>query len=132
MPSATELIAELSLRSKEEVVEQLRELIKRHRRRYIKRFMRPCPNNCQTAEVRRNRVIGCDGCGSSNPEQCTKESAFVPINTKEELAQDFAEDIHDLDVLRHDYRDLMILMWMLGIPLGENSAVEQVVSIAEV
>lgn len=125
------LIAQLTPRSSEEIVAQLRELIHRHRRRYIKKLMRPCPNNCQKAWMQRNKVAGCHGCKAFNPEQCADEAQFAPVETKEEVAEAFAADIRDIDVLRHDYRDLMVLMWVLGIPIGEQEAEMAMSSIEE-
>ena len=104
----------LRVKSKEEIVEQLKEIVHRHRRRYIRRNMRPCPENCQRAEVTRRGVTGCPGCESTNPEVCRQEAYFVPISTKEELAQEFAEDLRNPNALRHDYRDIMTLLWVLG------------------
>jgi hypothetical protein len=104
----------LRVKTKDEIVEQLKEIVHRHRRRFIRRNMRPCPENCQKAEVTRKGVTGCPGCDSTNPEVCRQEAYFVPISTKEELDQQFREDLRDPQVLRHDYRDIMVFLWVLG------------------
>jgi hypothetical protein len=124
------LLQQLNPRTPGEIVGQLRELIHRHRRRYIRRFHRACPNNCVKAEFQGNRVSGCSGCHSTNPEQCHLPKAFVPVATKDELYKDFADDMHDIEVLRHDYRDLLVLMWVLGIDPEQREGAEQMASIS--
>src|SRR5208282_4442608 len=89
-------------------------MIHRYRRRWLKRNLRPCPNNCQLAEMLGRRVLGCTGCGSSNPDQCTKEPKFVPLYTKEELHQQFRERIRNQEILLRDYRDIAALLWAMG------------------
>jgi len=42
------------------------------------------------------------------------------MDTKEELAAQFEEDLRDIDVLRHNYRDVMCLLWVLGALEGNT------------
>jgi hypothetical protein len=88
--------------------------VHRHRRRFLKRNLRPCPENCQYADVTRRGVIGCHGCHSANPEVCHNERRFVPDMSKEELDLQFRQDLRDPEVLTRDYRDIMALLWVLG------------------
>jgi hypothetical protein len=121
----------IRIKSAEEIVGQLAEIIHRHRRRYIRKYMRPCPVNCEFAsESTKRGVTGCDRCGSTNPEQCRKETEFVSIETKEEVAERFKQDIRDPNILRHDFRDVMTLLWCLGQFDGEQPD-EHVIAAAE-
>ena len=114
-----EVLDGIRLKSAEEIMAQLAELVHRHRRRYIRKLTRPCPNNCAYATLAGNKVTGCQRCNSSNPEHCRAESLFVTVETKEEVAQQFQQDLRDPNVLRHDYRDVMTLLWVLGQFDGE-------------
>ena len=114
-----ELLSSLPVKSVEQIVSELTEIIRRHRRKYVKRYTRPCPNNCVGSIIRQNRVHGCGRCGSHNPEQCFDQKAFESTATKEELVQEFAEDLRDPFVLQRDYRDVMALLWVLGQFDGE-------------
>jgi len=109
-----EVLDSLRVKTKEEIVEQLKEYIHRHRRRYISKNLRPCPVNCKLAPETRKGVQGCPGCHSTNPEQCREETQFQPLWTKEELAEQFRDDLRDPNVLRHDYRDIAVFLWVLG------------------
>lgn len=109
-----EVLNSLHVKSKEEIVEQFKEIIHRHRRRFLRKNLRPCPENCQLAIVTSRGVQGCRGCESRNPEHCRAEQIFRPIATKEELYEQFKEDLRDPTVLRHDYRDIAVFLWVLG------------------
>ena len=98
-----EVLNGIHVKSKEEIVEQLKELIHRHRRSFLRKNLRPCPENCTKADVTARGVRGCPGCKSSNPEQCRDERVFVAIATKDEVYEQFRQDVRDPDVLRHDY-----------------------------
>ena len=109
------------MKSVEEIVEQLAEIIHRHRRRYIRKNTRPCPNNCAYADgTTKKGVTGCGRCGSTNPEHCRMEPEFVPLSTKEEVIEQFRRDLRDPNVLRHEYRDILTLGWVLGLFDGEE------------
>lgn len=102
------------LKSLDEVLARFRELVHRHRRRFLKRYLRPCPNNCRFATVVGDRVTGCPRCGSRNPEMCKMQERFVPLYSKDELAEQFRQALHDPEVLLRDYRDLCVFMWVTG------------------
>lgn len=109
-----EVLDGLRVKSREEIVAQFKEIVHRHRRRFLRKFLRPCPENCRFADVSRRGVRGCPECESTNPEQCRDESRFVAISTKEELAEQFRDDLRDPNILRHEYRDIMVFLWVLG------------------
>lgn len=122
---------DIEVKSKEEIVSQLAEIIHRHRRRYLRKYTRPCPNNCAYATVSSKKgVTGCTRCDSTNPENCRVEQMFVPISTKEEIADQFRQDLRDPNILRHEYRDVMTLLWVLGQFDGETPE-EHVIATAE-
>jgi hypothetical protein len=103
----------------------------RHRRRYLRKNTRPCPNNCAFATISNKKgVTGCERCDSNNPENCRAEQMFVPIETKEEVAERFKQDLRDPNILRHEYRDVMTLLWVLGQFDGETPE-EHVIATAE-
>jgi hypothetical protein len=106
---------DIEVKSKDEIVAQLAEIIHRHRRRYLRKYTRPCPINCVYAtESNKKGVTGCKQCDSFNPEQCRVESAFVSISTKDEVIEQFRQDLRDPNILRHEYRDVMTLLWVLN------------------
>jgi len=108
------LLSKVVLKGLEEIISAARETIHRHRRRFLQRNLRPCPVNCQGASMVGHKVVGCGNCGSRNPEQCSRDSGFVPIFTKEELAQQFADQLRDPEVLLREYRDVTVFLWVLG------------------
>lgn len=61
-----------------------------------------------------HKVVGCTGCGSTNPDLCIKETKFEPLFTKEELARQFADQLRNPEVLLRDYRDITVFLWVLG------------------
>jgi len=61
-----------------------------------------------------HKVVGCTNCGSPNAENCIKEEKFVPLFTKEELAQQFADQLRNPEILLREYRDVTVFLWVLG------------------
>jgi hypothetical protein len=107
----------VKLRSIEEILTKFREVVRRHRRRYLERNLRPCPYNCKSAEVGTgHKVLGCEGCGSTNPDRCYDTNKFVPILSKEECVEQFRQDLRNPQILLRDYRDVVFFMWVLGAP----------------
>jgi hypothetical protein len=104
----------IRLKSLEEIIAAARETIHRHRRRFLQRNLRPCPENCKGASMVGHKVVGCTNCGSPNTDTCIKEKEFVPLFTKEELAQQFADQLRSPDVLLREYRDITVFLWVLG------------------
>lgn len=64
-----------------------------------------------------HRVLGCEGCGSTNPDRCYDTDSFVPIMSKEDVFQQFREELRDPATLLRDYRDVVFFMWVLNIPV---------------
>lgn len=108
------LLSKVRLKSLDEIIAAARETIHRHRRRFLQRNLRPCAHNCKGANMIGHKVIGCGNCGATNPEQCIKSSEFAALFTKEELAQQFADQLRDPEVLLREYRDVTVFLWVLG------------------
>lgn len=109
-----DLLSRISLKSIEEIAAAAKETIHRHRRRYLQRNLRPCPENCQMADHVGSRVVGCNGCKSPSATTCRNEKAFQPHYTKDELAVQFAELLRNPEALLRDYRDVTVFLWVLG------------------
>ena len=124
----------LRLKSAEEIVTKCQEVISRHRRKFIKRSSRQCPDNCTFATmVGNSRVTGCPKCGSHNPQRCRQPEMFQPVNSKEELYNEFQEILRDPEALWQDYRDIFIFFWVLGIfdPIDEGVLDEKLIQTVE-
>jgi hypothetical protein len=104
----------IRLKSAEEILTRFRELVRRYRRRFLRRNLRPCPYNCGLADVLGRKVVGCHGCGSRNPEFCKDASRFEPLYSKKELAEQFSKMLRDPQVLLQEYRDLVAFLFVLG------------------
>jgi len=117
----------LRLKPLNEVIERIKEGIHRYRRRYLKKNLRPCPNNCKMAEIYGQKVVGCTGCGSRNPELCAKEKLFQPLYTKDELYEQFKAGLRNPAILQREYRDLVALFWVIGA-FDTQSVDEQVIN----
>jgi hypothetical protein len=102
------------LKTAEEILTKLQELVRRYRRRFIRRYLRPCPYNCKHAKVMGRKVVGCVCCGSQNPEFCKKPKGFEPLYSKQELVEQFNKMLRDPQVLLQEYRDLVAFMFVLG------------------
>lgn len=61
-----------------------------------------------------HKVVGCNNCGSQNADQCLREKKFAPLFSKEELAQQFADQLRDPEILVREYRDITVFLWVLG------------------
>lgn len=117
----------IHLKSLAEIIAKAQEVIARHRRRFLKTATRPCPINCAMADVRGSRVMGCEGCGSKNPQQCKKDEVFKPLYTKAELYQQFQDILRDPETLWREYRDIFVFFWVLGAfdPIGESGNLDE-------
>jgi hypothetical protein len=104
----------IRLKSVEEILARLQELVRRYRRRYTQRNLRPCPYNCKHAKVIGRQIVGCLGCGSRNPEFCKDLSVFSPAFSKQELVDEFNRGLRDPQVLLREYRDLVAFLWVVG------------------
>jgi hypothetical protein len=120
----------IKIKSEEEILSELSEIIHRHLRRYIRKNTRPCPLNCEYASVVRKGVTGCTRCDSSNPEVCRQTAYFSPISTKDEVVREFRLDLRDPKILQHDYRDVLTLFWVLG-KFEDGKIDEEFISLVE-
>lgn len=105
----------LEVRSKSEIISRCREIIHRTRRKFLKKNSRPCPLNCQMAVMHGNEVTGCDQCKSYNPDRCMRPEEFIPVYNKEELFQQFREELYDRHILFRRYPAIAVLLWVLGV-----------------
>lgn len=115
----------IKLKSLDEILERFKELIHRHRRRFIARNLSPCPYNCKKATVVGRDVVGCNTCGSSNPDFCKRTELFTPLHTKKELAEQFRKSMRDPNILLRDYRDVVVFLWCLNQFPEEGSSVPE-------
>jgi hypothetical protein len=125
------LLKKIKLKSPEEIIARARELVHRHRRRFLSRNLRPCPENCTKADMMGRKIVGCSGCDSHDPSKCLRPDKFQPMYTKEELAKQFAEELRDPGVLLRDYRDVVVFFWILGAFDEEKRVDEEIVSTVE-
>jgi hypothetical protein len=121
----------IKVKSVEEIMLRFRDLVRRHRRRFMQRNLTPCPNNCKLATLVGHRVSGCSGCGSRNPDNCMRRNKFVPIFTKDQLAEQFRRDVHDPQILLREYRDLVVFLWVIGHFDNNEQVDEQIISKVE-
>lgn len=125
------LLKKVKLKSLEEIIARARDIVARHRRRFLTRNLRPCPYNCSMAETMGRKITGCFGCESHDPNKCLRSEKFKPAYTKEELATQFAEELRDPGVLLRDYRDVVVFLWVLGAFDEEKQVDEEIVANVE-
>jgi hypothetical protein len=122
---------QIKLKSLDEVLARFKELVHRHRRRFLKRNLRPCPDNCKLADVVGRTVVGCGSCKSRNPDFCKRHEQFVPLYTKEELHEQFRKLLRDPKILLADYRDLVVFLWVTGQFDSEEHVPEDIIQKVE-
>jgi hypothetical protein len=125
------LLKKIKLKSPEEIIARARDIISRHRRRFLSRNLNPCPGNCAMAEMMGRKITGCGGCGTIDPNKCIHPEKFQPAYSKEELAKQFAEELRDPGTLLRDYRDVVVFFWVLGAFDEEKQVDEEIVSKVE-
>lgn len=108
------LISKVKPKPLEEIITAARDTIHRHRRRFLQRNLRPCPENCKGVSMLGREIIGCTNCGSPSGDKCIRDDKFVPVFTKEELAQQFADQLRNPEILLREYRDVTVFLWVLG------------------
>lgn len=105
----------IKVKAERDILDRLKELISRHRKRFFKNKMKPKGENCafvQYDEV--TQTSRCTKCGTDDPDNCLNHKLFKPSRTKEELASDFSDDIHNTQRMLREYRDIATLLWVLG------------------
>jgi hypothetical protein len=125
------LLKKIKLKSPEEIIARARDIISRHRRRFLSRNLNPCPGNCAMADMMGRKITGCSGCESIDPNKCLRPEKFKPAYSKEELAAQFAEELRDPGTLLRDYRDVVVFFWVLGAFDEEKQVDEEIVSKVE-
>lgn len=125
------LLKKVKLKSPEEIIARARDIISRHRRRFLSRNLNPCPGNCAMAEMMGRKITGCGGCGTIDPNKCIHPEKFKPAYSKEELAKQFAEELRDPGTLLRDYRDVVVFFWVLGAFDEEKQVDEEIVANVE-
>lgn len=125
------LLKKVKLKSLDEILARARDIISRHRRRFISRSLRPCPENCAMAEMMGRKITGCSGCESIDPNKCIRPDKFQPVFSKEQLADQFARELRDPGVLLRDYRDVVVFYWVLGAFDEEKRVDEEIVANVE-
>jgi hypothetical protein len=121
------LLSKIRLKTLDEIIAAAKDTIRRHRRRFLQRSLRPCPHNCKDADMVGHKVVGCTGCGSTNSDLCIKSGKFEPMFTKEELAQQFADQLRNPEVLLREYRDVTVFLWVLGAFDKQNKVIDETI-----
>jgi hypothetical protein len=60
-----------------------------------------------------------------------RRNKFVPIFTKDQLAEQFRRDVHDPQILLREYRDLVVFLWVIGHFDNNEQVDEQIISKVE-
>ena len=74
-----------------------------------------------------HKVVGCTNCGSPNADVCMRDDKFVPLFTKEELAQQLADELRNPEVLLREYRDVTVFLWVLGAFDKQKKTVDETI-----
>ena len=108
-------MVQIKVKSDREILARLRELLQRHKKRYIRTRLKPKGANCaHKVWDDEKKEWFCEGCGSRDPESCQNHMLFEPEQTKEELAVAFRDDLCNTQRMLRDYRDIATLLWVLG------------------
>jgi hypothetical protein len=126
-----DLLKIVKIKSPSEILLRLKELVHRHRRRYLRRYLRPLPDNCKYSDVVGRRVVGCSVCNHNDLTTCKYPQKFKPVYSKDQLCKQFAEDIRNPQILLRDYRDLVVFFWIIGAFDKDNNLNEQVLNRVE-
>lgn len=106
----------IKLKTQEEILARLKELVQRSRKRYIKNHTKPKGTNCAYVIYDEDQdQYRCTKCGTTDPDRCMNHELFKPKRTREELVQDFAAEIKNPNILLREYRAEAGLLWCLGL-----------------
>lgn len=114
-----------------EILERLKELLRRHRKRYLKNHLKPKGFSCSHVTTDENGETYCAGCGTRDPEICLNHSKYHSIYTREQLEQMFRDDIRNTQRMLRDYRDVATLLWVTGAfdsPENYEASKEELIS----
>lgn len=111
------------LKSIAEIQKRLRDLVHKHKKRYLKKHLTPCLENCAGAlsvqqpdvkEFLRQNEDVCTFCRSRELGLCNDLNKFKPVKSKEEIIENFTEDIKNPKILPREYKDVAVMLWVLG------------------
>ena len=119
------------MKDEKQVQKKLAQVRNLHLKKKIKNEYR-CPENCQFNYLHEGDQGEVRLClyGANNPEEwpgsicSTKENAmdcpfFEPVNTKEDLEEEFNQDTSNPEIVAHKYPDVAALRWVSGT-MGER------------
>ena len=104
----------IKLKSEKEVLERLQDLVRRHRKRYVRARLKPKGANCAHKVFDEATQQWSCRCGSLDSDICLNHSLFEPEQTVAELKSAFREDICNTQRMLRDYRDIAFALWSLG------------------
>ena len=118
----------MRVKSEAEIFQKLRDLVHKHRKKWFKRHLQPMPENCGGATLNPDgSVERCTFCQAAPGEPCARQTAFIPRYPKDTLHEQFRKDINSPQKLVRDYRDVAILLWVLGRLDGDTPVESKVV-----
>lgn len=125
------------MRDEKHVRKKLLELKQKHLRRKLHKHLQPLPENCKhnqthvgtNKEEDGQEEVGLCMLGHENieewpgniceaPEKAEKCPFFNPKRSKEELIEEFKEEMKDPEVLAYEYPDIAALQWVLENEVG--------------
>lgn len=124
---------QVSLKSPQEILKRLRELIHKHKKKFLKKYTAPSVENCNGALSCTNPELAehldpnedrCTRCKSRMGFPCARQELFEPKYSKEEIVEMFKEDIKNPQKLPREYKDVALLMWVLGFLDPEEAVLE--------
>lgn len=104
----------VKVKSAQEIVTRLQELLQRDRKKYIVRHTKPKGENCKYRRWDDTIQGWTCRCGTQDPDVCLCHSQFEPEFTRDQLVAQFKEDIHNPQRLLREYRAEATLLWVLG------------------
>ena len=105
---------QVKVKSAEEILIRLRELLQRDQTKYIRRHTKPKGVNCKHRRWDGDKEEWTCRCGTTDPDICLCHDQFEPEFTREDLVQQFKEDVHNPQKLLREYRAEATLLWVLG------------------
>lgn len=105
----------IQLKSVIDIKAKIRDLLHRHRTRYVKNHLVPCPENCEFAiRIPGKPAMPCPRCQADPGHSCNLEHEFHSRYLRHELEQMFQERANDKEWLARETRDVYMLLWVLG------------------
>lgn len=98
-------------KSVDEVRRRLRDLVHKHRKTYIKNNLSYHPSTCGLVGM--GLYPDCSGCDPRH-DMCKNKSKYDLYGGVDEIVAQFEADIKNPDKLLREYRDVALLLWVLG------------------